>query len=163
PRQARHHRLGADQRLARRGQHAGKAPAPRRARSLLHRELVAPVRRLHPGAHAVRAAPLRKRLLMAFADPHACEVPAAAAAPPPGARRRAAGAFVDRLQLRALWLVGVSSGFVMIEPAPYEFLIVIAAIIFAATGLTLRTGHLPLMLMLIFYNIGFVTALVPVI
>ena len=94
---------------------------------------------------------------MAFADPHACEVPAAAAARP------AAGDFVDRLQLRALWLVGVSSGFVMIEPAPYEFLIVIAAIIFAATGLTLRTGHLPLMLMLIFYNIGFVTALVPVI
>ena len=71
--------------------------------------------------------------------------------------------FVDRVRLGSLWLVGAISGFVMIEPAPYEFMVVLAAIVFVATGLTIRAGHLPLMLMLIFYNIGFATSLVPVI
>ncbi len=66
-RQARHHRLGADQRLARRDRHARENPAPRRARSLLHRELVGAVRPLHPGQDAVRAAQDRERLLMATA------------------------------------------------------------------------------------------------
>ena len=51
----------------------------------------------------------------------------------------------------------------MIEPAPYEFLIVVSLIVFAMTGLTLRVGHLPLMFLLIFYNIGFATSLVPVV
>ena len=67
PRPARPDRLGADQRLARRARHAGEAPAPRRARSLLHRELVAAVRPLHPPAHAVRADEVRERLLTALA------------------------------------------------------------------------------------------------
>jgi len=71
--------------------------------------------------------------------------------------------FIDRLRLGSLWLVGAISGFVVIEPAPYEFMVVLSAIVFAATGLTIRTGHLALMLMLIFYNIGFATSLVPVI
>jgi hypothetical protein len=71
--------------------------------------------------------------------------------------------FVRRLQLGSLWLVGAISGFVMIEPAPYEFMVMLAAIVFIATGVTLRVGHLPLALLLIFYNIGFATSLVPVI
>ena len=71
--------------------------------------------------------------------------------------------FIDRLRLGSLWLVGAISGFVVIEPAPYEFMVVLAAIVFAATGLTIRTGHLALMFMLIFYNIGFASSLVPVI
>jgi hypothetical protein len=73
------------------------------------------------------------------------------------------GVFVDRVRLGSLWLVGAISGFVVIEPAPYEFMVVLAAIVLAATGLTIRTGHLALMFMLIFYNIGFATSLVPVI
>ena len=80
------------------------------------------------------------------------------------ARSRAvANPFADRLSLGSLWLIGASSGFVMIEPAPYEFLIVVSLIVFAMTGLTLRVGHLPLMFLLIFYNIGFATSLVPVV
>ena len=80
------------------------------------------------------------------------------------ARSRAvANPFADRLRLGSLWLIGASSGFVMIEPAPYEFLIVVSLIVFAMTGLTLRVGHLPLMFLLIFYNIGFATSLVPVV
>jgi hypothetical protein len=77
--------------------------------------------------------------------------------------RAAASPLADRLRLGSLWLIGASSGFVMIEPAPYEFLIVVSLIVFAMTGLTLRIGHLPLMFLLIFYNIGFATSLVPVV
>ena len=73
------------------------------------------------------------------------------------------GAFLDRLRLSTLWMVGASGGFVMVEPAPYEFLFLLAVIVFVATGLTLRAGHLPLMFLLIFYNIGFIVSLIPVI
>ena len=71
--------------------------------------------------------------------------------------------FIARLQHRLLWLIGFSSGFVMIEPAPYEFVIILAFIAFAATGMSLRAGHLPLLFLLIFYNIGCVASLLPVI
>ena len=83
------------------------------------------------------------------------------------ARPRAAAAaprtFVDRLQLALLWLIGLSGGFVMIEPAPYEFIVILAMIVFLATGMTLRAGHLPLAFLLIFYTIGCVVSLLPVI
>lgn len=65
--------------------------------------------------------------------------------------------------MSALWIVGVSSGFVMIEPAPYEFLIALTMIIFAATGVSMRVGHLPLMWLLMLCNVGFATSLIPVI
>ena len=50
-----HHRLGAGQWLARRNRHQREDPAARRARPLLHRELVGAVRPLHPGENAFRA------------------------------------------------------------------------------------------------------------
>ena len=62
--QARDHRLGAGQRLARRDRHPGEDPAPRRARPLLHRELVGAVRPLHPGQDAVCGVQRPERLLM---------------------------------------------------------------------------------------------------
>jgi hypothetical protein len=77
--------------------------------------------------------------------------------------RPAHGGLVDRLRMSTLWIVGASGGFVMIEPAPYEFLIMLAMIIFATTGISMRTGHLPLMWLLIFVNVGFATSLAPVI
>jgi hypothetical protein len=76
---------------------------------------------------------------------------------------RAVPAFSEKLRLGALWTVAAISGFVLIEPAPYEFMIIVAALIFVATGVRLREGHVPLMLLLIFYNVGFATSLVPVI
>jgi hypothetical protein len=72
-------------------------------------------------------------------------------------------ALVRRLQLGSLWLVGAINGFVLIEPAPYEFMVMLAALVFIATGVALRAGHVALLLMLIFYNIGYATSLVPVI
>jgi O-Antigen ligase len=72
-------------------------------------------------------------------------------------------ALVRRLQLGSLWLVGAVSGFVLIEPAPYEFVVMLSALVFIATGIALRAGHVALLLMLIFYNIGYAISLVPVI
>jgi hypothetical protein len=71
--------------------------------------------------------------------------------------------FIQKLQFRLLWLIGASSGFVMIEPAPYEFVCLIAFVAFAATGLSLRPGHLPLLFLLILYNLGCVLSLLPVV
>ena len=84
-------------------------------------------------------------------------------APADAAPRAPASAFIRRLQLGALWLVAAISGFVLIEPAPYEFMIILAALLFVATGVRLRAGHVPLVLMLIFYNVGFATSLVQVV
>ena len=97
---------------------------------------------------------------MLVADPRAYDAPYVTAAAP---SRPARGAFADRLRLSTLWLVGATGGFVMVEPAPYEFLVMLAALVFFATGLALRTGHMPLALLLILYNIGFATSLTPVI
>ena len=74
-----------------------------------------------------------------------------------------ASPLIDRLRLGSLWLLTAISGFVLIEPAPYEFMVMLSALVFVATGLRLRAGHLPLLLMLILYNIGFASSLVPVI
>ena len=113
-RQARHHRLGADQRLARRDRHAREDPAPRRARPLLHRELVGAVRPLHPGEDAVRAAQDRERLLMIARS-------SAPAFEPAASRRRAWLAIsTERLRCALLWLTGACGAIVFIEPSPYE-------------------------------------------
>lgn len=71
--------------------------------------------------------------------------------------------FVDRLRGSLLFLVGLSSGFVLIEPAPYEFLIALAILIFAVTGLSVRPAHVPLVLLMIAYNVAYAISVVPVI
>ena len=108
PGQARRHRLGADQWLARRDGHRREDPDAHRVRPLLHRELVAVVRSQDPAADAVPAAQHGKRVLSAIA--------ASAAA------RRAVNAKLIALHLgRRRCALGVFlSGFVIDEPAPYE-------------------------------------------
>jgi hypothetical protein len=69
---------------------------------------------------------------------------------------------LTRLQRGLMWLVGVSGGVVFIEPAPYEFLVILAMVVFAATGLSLRAAHLPLIFLLIAYNAGYLIGVVPV-
>jgi hypothetical protein len=61
-----------------------------------------------------------------------------------------------------MWLVGASGGIVVIEPAPYELVIALALLLFMVTGMTLRPAHLPLLLLLIAYNIGYLIGVVPV-
>jgi hypothetical protein len=62
-----------------------------------------------------------------------------------------------------LWLVGFSGGFVFIEPAPYEFVIALAALLFFVSGLVLRPAHLPLLLLLALCNIGYFIGVAPVV
>ena len=70
---------------------------------------------------------------------------------------------VERIGLFMLWVIGAISGFVFYEPAPYEFVIALAMLLFARTGLTLCAGLAPLAFLLILQNLGFLLALVPVI
>jgi hypothetical protein len=79
-------------------------------------------------------------------------------APPGLARVRT----VTRLQRGLMWLVGASGGIVVIEPAPYEFVVILAMVVFVATGLTLRLAHLPLVFLLIAYNAGYLIGVLPV-
>ena len=68
-----------------------------------------------------------------------------------------------RLTRGFMWLIALSGGFVIIEPAPYEFLIAIAMVVFLAAGLVVRPLHVPLIALLLAYNIGYLIGVVPVI
>jgi hypothetical protein len=73
-----------------------------------------------------------------------------------------AGISVERLRGGLLWLTGFAGAFVFIEPSPYEVASLLALIVFAATGLTLRPGVMPLALLLAVYNVGFSIAAIAV-
>jgi len=68
----------------------------------------------------------------------------------------------ERLRSLLLWLIGFSGAFVFIEPSPYEYIGVIAIVLFAATGLSLRPSLAPLVLLLILLNVGYATSVVQV-
>src|SRR5262249_34441567 len=135
PGQARHHRLGPGQRLARRDRHARKDPAPRRARPLLHRELVSAVRPLHHGHDAGGAGAQRERLLMSAV--HTVHAPRLAAS-------------VETLRGALLWLTGLFGALVFMEPSPYEIASLLAIIAFVATGISLSSALMPFAIMLVF-------------
>src|SRR5258707_10104008 len=59
------------------------------------------------------------------------------------------------LQRALLWLVGASCAIVFIEPSPYELTTLLATVIFVATGLRMRLGFLPLLILLFLGNIGY--------
>jgi hypothetical protein len=69
---------------------------------------------------------------------------------------------LPRIEGALLWLLGFSGGFVLIEPAPFKFAVALAAPIFFATGLKLQPAHLPLVFLLVVYNIGYLIGVVPV-
>jgi O-antigen ligase len=58
--------------------------------------------------------------------------------------------------------MGVAGAFVFIEPSPYEIVGIVALFLFGITGLSLRPALAPLILLLVFMNIGYATAMVPV-
>jgi hypothetical protein len=62
---------------------------------------------------------------------------------------------VKTLQLRLLWLVGASGSVVFLEPSPYEIAIIMAIILFFATGLKLAPPHLIPLTLLIGINLGY--------
>jgi len=58
---------------------------------------------------------------------------------------------------------GFASAFVFIEPSPYEIVGALAIAIFALTGLKLRAPLVPLILLLVFLNLGYATAMLQVV
>ena len=69
---------------------------------------------------------------------------------------------VERLRGALLWLTGFAGAFVFMEPSPYEVASMLAIIVFALTGLKLRTAIMPMLMLLIVCNIGFSIAVIPV-
>ncbi|MGZ5805049.1 MAG: O-antigen ligase domain-containing protein, partial [Xanthobacteraceae bacterium] len=67
----------------------------------------------------------------------------------------------ERLRLGILWLAGFSGGIVVIEPAPYEFIILLALAAFAPT-LRIRATHVPLLVLLTIAVIAYSIGVVPV-
>ncbi|RXT56610.1 hypothetical protein B6S44_06005 [Bosea sp. Tri-44] len=61
----------------------------------------------------------------------------------------------------ALWLLTAVSGFALIEPSPYEFVFLVALLVYALTGIRFSQKLLPMMTLLLIYNIGGVISLVP--
>src|SRR5436190_10442218 len=69
---------------------------------------------------------------------------------------------VERLRGALLWLTGFSGAIVFMEPSPYEVTSLLTIIVFAITGLALRPALMPLIVMLLLYNIGFSLAVIQV-
>ncbi|WP_315833066.1 O-antigen ligase family protein [Bradyrhizobium prioriisuperbiae] len=59
------------------------------------------------------------------------------------------------MQRGLMWLAGVSGGVVIIEPSPYELVIVSALAFFALTGLRMGAAFLPLLFLLFLVNMGY--------
>ena len=69
---------------------------------------------------------------------------------------------IERLRLALLWLMGFAGAFVFVEPSPYEVIALLVMTMFAATGLSIRTAIVPLIVLLIPYIIGFGIAVIQV-
>ena len=68
---------------------------------------------------------------------------------------------VRALQRALVWLVGASVAIVFIEPSPYEFVTLLAATLFFATGLRLRLVFMPLLFLIVTLNVGYSIGAIP--
>ncbi|MGX1790993.1 O-antigen ligase family protein [Bosea sp. NPDC055332] len=78
-----------------------------------------------------------------------------------GARRRRLTVSHAAIRRGALWLLTAVSFVALIEPSPYEFVFLIALLVFALTGIRFSQKLLPMALLLLLYNIGGVISLIP--
>jgi O-antigen ligase len=69
---------------------------------------------------------------------------------------------VERMRGALLWLTGFASAFVFMEPSPYEIAALLTIVVFAMTGLTLRPALMPLVILLVLYDLGFSIAVLQV-
>jgi O-antigen ligase len=76
-------------------------------------------------------------------------------------RARRGGLTLGQVQLGLLWLTMFGSCIVFVEPSPYEVLFALTAISFLGKGLRFPPLVLPLLFLLLLYNIGGLTALIP--
>jgi hypothetical protein len=70
---------------------------------------------------------------------------------------------VEKLRHLMLWLASFSGAFVFTEPSPYEIFVAAAIVVFFASGLALRRGHIPLLAILVAYCFGVSIAVIPVV
>jgi hypothetical protein len=70
---------------------------------------------------------------------------------------------VENLRHLLLWMTGFSGAFVFTEPSAYEVFASAAIFIFFASGLGLRRGHIPLLVLLVAYCFGLSIAVIPVV
>jgi O-antigen ligase len=70
---------------------------------------------------------------------------------------------IERLRYLLLWMTGFSGAFVFTEPSPYEVFASAAIFVFFASGLALRRGHIPLLILLVAYCFGLSIAVIPVV
>jgi hypothetical protein len=84
------------------------------------------------------------------------------AAVAPGAAVAAPQFAIERIRLALLWLMGFAGAFVFIEPSPYEIIALLVLLMFAASGLSMRSAIAPLVVLLIPYLIGFAMAVIQV-
>src|SRR5690606_5080856 len=140
PRQARRHRLGADQWLARRDRQRHQDPHAHRLRSRLYRELVAVAGPEDPVPDPDPPARSGERLLSAAASGLPRAAIEAKAISLAASAAVAAGAFLQ--------------GFVVREPAPYELFMVGVMAVWGLFGLRLSRHAAILLALLVAYNIG---------
>ena len=78
-------------------------------------------------------------------------------------REPAAGRLVSLagLQRRTLWLLLACSSFGFIEPSPYEVSFLLAFGVFAVSGLRLSYRLIPMVMLLLLYNLGGAFSLIP--
>ena len=72
------------------------------------------------------------------------------------------GISLDLVQRWALWLWLASGWFVIVEPAPYEVLFIVALVVMLPTGLRFHKATIPMLVFLMAYNIGGTFSLWPV-
>lgn len=83
---------------------------------------------------------------------------ASSATIPPPARLRIQVAWLQRA---SLWLFVASGAVVVVEPSPYEVMFLVAAGLFAVTGLKISPRLAPLLVMLLLFNLGGAFSLIP--
>ncbi len=76
-------------------------------------------------------------------------------APAPSVRAGERPARAEKLRLALLWLTGLSSALVFIEPSPYELVSLAAMLVFALSSLALQASLLPFIVLLILINVGY--------
>ncbi len=145
--QARRDRLGTDQRLARRDGYRREGQEAHRIRPVLHRELVPVVRPPDTPSDTHTADEHGKRVLSALAHEFGERGPLLPKA--------AVDAKVVSMLVSATVFIGVFlSGFVIREPAPYEIYMVALIAIWGLFGLRISQSVIPLLVLLVVFNIG---------
>lgn len=77
------------------------------------------------------------------------------------AGRRQYSLSISALQRGVLWLFLFCGCFALIEPSPYEIMFLVTVFVFLITGLRINAKVLPLLLLLLVFNIGGIFSLIP--